>query len=112
MIKKKLSNNTEFKRVFYKGKKRTGRYLKVFILKNQHNYNRLGVVIKKEVGIAVIRNRIKRQLKEAYYQIDEKIIKGYDIIIFVKKKAVELNFLDFLEEIVLSLKELHLIKTM
>jgi len=112
LIKKKLSNNTEFKRVFYKGKKRTGRYLKVFILKNQHNYNRLGVVIKKEVGIAVIRNRIKRQLKEAYYQIDEKIIKGYDIIIFVKKKAVELNFLDFLEEIVLSLKELHLIKTM
>jgi ribonuclease P protein component len=104
LIKKKLSNDIEFKRVFYKGKKREGKYLRIFILKNHYNYNRLGVVIKKEVGIAVKRNKIKRQLKEAFQQMDKQFIQGYDIIIFVKKNAVKLKYLDCLNELEDSLK--------
>ena len=104
MIKKKLSNDIEFKRVFYKGKKREGKHLRIFILKNHYNYNRLGVVIKKEVGIAVKRNKIKRQLKEAFQQMDKQFIQGHDIIIFVKKNAVKLKYLDCLNELEDSLK--------
>jgi ribonuclease P protein component len=106
LIKKKLSNDIEFKRVFYKGKKREGKHLRIFILKNLYNYNRLGVVIKKEVGIAVKRNKIKRQLKEAFHQMDKQFIQGYDIIIFVKKNAVKLKYLDFLNELEDSLKSI------
>ena len=104
MIKKKLSNDIEFKRVFYKGKKNETKNFRIFILKNHYNYNRLGVVIKKEVGIAVKRNKIKRQLKEAFHQMDKQFIQGYDIIIFVKKNAVKLKYLDFLNELEDSLK--------
>ena len=99
MIKKKLSSNIEFKRVFYNGKKRESLNLKIFILKNQYNFNRIGVVTKKEIGIAVKRNKIKRQLKEAFRNLDKQLFQGYDIIIFVKKSAVRLKYLQIFREL-------------
>ena len=99
MVKKKLSNNIEFKRVFSKGTKEDCNNLKIFILKNHCRFNRLGVVIKKEVGKAAIRNKIKRRLKEAYRHIDKKLSQGYDIIIFVKKNAVNLKYFKLYEEL-------------
>jgi ribonuclease P protein component len=108
LVKNKLSNNFEFENVFYKGQKRESQYLKIFILKNPYQLNRLGVVIKKEVGIAVKRNKIKRQLKSSFYQLDKQFIQGYDIIIFVKKKAVYLKYIDFYNEVKNLLKNLSL----
>ena len=110
MIKKKLSNDIEFKRVFYAGKKNETKNLKIFILLNKYNFNRLGIVIKKEVGIAVKRNKIKRQLKEIFRNLDKKLFQGYDIIIFVKKSAVNLRYLQFLKEIEISLNNFTLLK--
>ena len=110
MVKNKLSNNFEFKNVFYRGQKRESQYLKIFILKSPYQLNRLGVVIKKEVGIAVKRNKIKRQLKSAFYQLDKQFMQGYDIIIFVKKKAVYLKYIDLFNELGNLLKRLSLEK--
>lgn len=99
LLKRKLSNNIEFRRVFSNGIKRDSKNLRMFILKNQHKFNRLGIVIKKEVGKAVVRNKIKRRLKEAFRYLDKKLFQEYDIIIFVKKSAVNLSYLQLYEEL-------------
>jgi len=99
LTKKKISNKIDFKRVFYIGKRNESINLKVFILKNQYSFNRLGIVIKKHVGIAVKRNKIKRQLKEIFNCLDRQLFQGHDIIIFVKKSAAKLDYIDFLREL-------------
>jgi len=99
LIKKKLSSNIEFKRVFYSGEKKESENLKVFLLENRYNLNRPGVVVKKEVGIAVKRNKIKRRIKEAFRVLNKQLLQGYDIVVFVKKSAAKLKYLQFLKEL-------------
>jgi len=95
LTKKNLSKNIEFKKVFLKGKRIKAENLVIFILGNDYKYNRLGLIVKKEIGKAVVRNKIRRLLKEAFRNINKKIYQGYDIIILVKKNAIKLDYFDF-----------------
>lgn len=99
MTKRKLSKNIEFKKVFLKGERIKTKNLIIFILENNYRYNRLGLIVKKEIGKAVVRNKIRRLLKEAFRNIDKKIYQGYDIIILVKKNAVKLDYFNFCDEL-------------
>ena len=84
MIKRKLSKTSEFKKIFSEGRRIEGRNLIIFILKNNYDFNRPGVIVKKETGKAVVRNKIKRQLKEAFRLTNKKLSPGYDIIVLAK----------------------------
>lgn len=101
MIKKKLSGNIEFKKVFSEGKRFESNNLIVFILKNKYNLNRLGLIVKKEIGKAVVRNKIKRWAREAYRELElnRKLFQGYDIIILVKKSVIGLEYFRLCREL-------------
>jgi ribonuclease P protein component len=99
LIKRKLSKNIEFKRVFSKGKKTESKNFIIFILKNDYKFNRLGVIVKKEIGIAVVRNKIKRWLKEAYRQENRKLFPGYDIILLAKNSITNSNYFNISNEL-------------
>lgn len=99
MIKRRLSGNIEFKKVFLEGKKIKGKNLLVFIIENNFKFNRLGLIVKKEIGNAVVRNKIKRRTREAYQQINRKLFQGYDIIILVKKSVVGLEYFELYGEL-------------
>ncbi len=89
MIKRKLSKTSEFKKVFSEGRRIEGKNLIIFILENDYNFNRPGIIIKKETGKAVIRNKIKRWLKEAFQLVNKKLSPGYDIIMLAKNNIGE-----------------------
>ena len=99
MIKRKLSGKIEFKKVFLEGKRIESKNLVVFVLKNKYKFNRLGLIVKKEIGKAVVRNKIKRRAREAYRQINRKLFQGYDIIIFVKKSVVSSEYFELYSEL-------------
>jgi ribonuclease P protein component len=99
LIKRKLSKNIEFKRVFSEGKKTESKNFIIFILKNDYKFNRLGIIVKKEIGKAVVRNKIKRWLKEAYRQKDGKLFLGYDIIILAKNSIAKSNYFNLSNEL-------------
>lgn len=57
----------------------------VFLQANDSGFNRLGIVVKKEVGKANYRNRIKRYFRE-FFRLNKHKIKGsFDIVILAKK---------------------------
>ena len=97
--KEKLSGKMEFKKVFSEGKRVESENLLVFILKNKFNFNRPGIIVKKEIGNAVTRNKIMRRLRETYRQINRKLFQGCDIIILVKKNIVELEYTNVYNEL-------------
>jgi len=99
LIKRRLSGNIEFKKVFLEGKRIESKNLIVFVLKNKYKVNRLGLIVKKEIGKAVVRNKIKRRIREAHRQINRKLFQGYDIIILVKKSVVGLDHFELYGEL-------------
>lgn len=94
MIKKKLSKTSEFKKVFSEGRRSEGKNLIIFILKNNYGFNRLGIIVKKETGNAVVRNKIKRRLKEANRPLNKKLLPGYDIILLAKNNIRESSYFE------------------
>ncbi len=67
------------------GKRRISRNFVVFIHKNANAHHRLGLVVKKEVGQATFRNRMKRYVRE-FFRLNKHQIKGsYDIIVMIRK---------------------------
>ncbi|WP_202081570.1 ribonuclease P protein component [Caldalkalibacillus salinus] len=89
----RLRKNEEFQKVFKKGSSVANRQLVLYVCPNKETDRfRLGVSISKRVGHAVVRNRLKRQLKEAVKSQEHLISNGYDMIIIVRKPALHLDF--------------------
>ena len=99
MIKRKLSKTSEFKKVFSEGRRIEGKNLIIFILKNDYDFNRLGIIVKKETGKAVVRNKIKRQLKEANRLLKKKLLPGYDIIVLAKNNIKESDYFEICHDL-------------
>jgi ribonuclease P protein component len=87
-----LKKNNEFRHVFSAGNKKIGNYVIIYILPGQQQNNRVGIVIKKEIGNAVQRNKIKRILREIWRTKCNQLISGYDLVILVRKKIIYAKF--------------------
>lgn len=83
----RLKNASEFSFVFEDAKAVHGRFFTLLFRINDKNTARLGVVVsKKNVGQAVIRNRLKRVIRESFRQATE-IVPKVDIIVLAKRGA-------------------------
>ena len=84
---KTLKMNYEFKNVLTKGKYFVNNQVIIYVLKNNYNYNRIGVVVGSKVCKATKRNHIKRLIREAYRKYEKELKQPYDIIVMWNKKA-------------------------
>ncbi len=109
---KMLKKNYEFRKVLTKGKYYSGKYIECFVLKNNTNYNFLGLAISTKIGKAVVRNHIKRLIRENYKNVELSIKEGYSIVFLFKKKAnvKEANFYDIKEDIKIIINKAELEK--
>ncbi|NWG04026.1 MAG: ribonuclease P protein component [Syntrophaceae bacterium] len=83
--KQRITYPQDFRRVMKLGRRLSSQNFVLFLKRNDHLFHRLGVVIKKEIGPATFRNRMKRYLRE-FFRLHRHQIKGsYDIILMVKK---------------------------
>ena len=90
----RLRSNMEFKKVYSGGKNYWNKYLIIYVRKNNLNYTRIGYSISKKVGNSVVRNKIRRRMKEIYRLKLNNIKEGYDIIIIPKRNAVNISYLE------------------
>ena len=104
-----LKKNYQFLRVYKRGISHAGKYLVVYCLKNNCNCVRLGITTSKKVGNSVVRNRIRRLLKENYRQIEEKVLVGYDIVFVVRANDNVPSYYEIKREMKYLLKKIKLI---
>ena len=60
----------------------------VYCRPNGLDHNRIGYTVSSKLGHAVVRNRIRRRLREIYRLNSEKIISGMDIVVVARHKSV------------------------
>ncbi len=101
-----LKKNAQFRRVYSKGKSVSDKYLVLFYLKNGQNNHRLGVSVSKKVGGAVVRNRVKRRIKEAYRLMDYKPNNGFDLVALARVDAGSASYSELLGSLKNLLKKL------
>ena len=82
-----LNRNSSFRRAYTRGKYFASPAVVTYIVKNRCRNNRIGITTSKKVGNAVKRNRSRRVIKEAYRLIQNKIVKGYDIVFVARGKT-------------------------
>lgn len=85
-----LKNNNQFSLVYDDGKSWTDKEIVLKALPNKSSLSRFGFVVSHRVGKAVIRNRIKRRLREIARQI--KIKPGWDIVLIARVPAAESDY--------------------
>ena len=83
--KERIALPQDFRRVMKSGRRLTSKHYILFLRENEGGFHRLGIVVKKEIGPASLRNRMKRYLRE-FFRLNKQQIKGsLDMIILVKK---------------------------
>jgi ribonuclease P protein component len=80
---------------------------KVLLEKNAQDDSLFGFVISKKVGIAVIRNKIRRRLKSIMRLTLESLPKGFCYIFIVKPQITQISFQDIENEINKAFQKLH-----
>jgi ribonuclease P protein component len=91
---KRLISNSQFKAVLARGRRLNNGVLTLYMARNDCEYSRLGVSVGKSRGNAVVRNRLKRLMREAFRQNQEQIPSGFDYLLMIsprwpKKSNVE-----------------------
>jgi len=89
----RLKKREDFSKVFKHGKAAANHQLVVYY-KPSHAAEsfRVGISVSKKIGNAVVRNTMRRRLKEIVRQMEDKIAKHVDIVIIVRKPAVEMHY--------------------
>lgn len=87
-----LKKNESFQAVYKNGKSAANKYLVIYVLKNNLNYNRLGISVSKKVGNSIVRHRLTRLIRESYRLNEEKFNSSlndtyYDFVVIARVNA-------------------------
>ena len=96
--KNSIKKSYQIKWILRKGKEFDLEQFKIRLVKNNKKYNRTAIILKKGINSSVLRNGLKRKIREAFRLIANKIIQGYDIL-FVIENSNNLKELKELKEI-------------
>ena len=77
----RLTARTDYTRCYRHGRRLRTRYFTVYAYRQGEYVTRLGLAVGKAVGIAVVRNRVKRRLRELFRRRKVLVPRGYDLFV-------------------------------
>ena len=96
----RLVRRAEYDAVYKAGRRKSSREFTIFLRPNGLNVSRFGWSIKKALGTAVGRNRIRRRLREILRLHRQEIASGWDIVIHPRSSALTAEFSKLTEDLI------------
>ena len=107
-MKNTIKENREFVYAYRKGDKEVSPYFVLYCVKNNSQYNKLGITVSKAIGKAHSRNRAKRIIREAYRDSFSQAKKGYNVVIVARERILDAPFEKVCLQMTNALKKLEL----
>ena len=107
--RRRLSRSAEFERVYRQGRSKGNRFLVLYAFPREsagEDGPRLGLSVSRRVGGAVDRNRVKRVLREAFWEEAERLPAGSDYVVVARPDSRDLAEREGLSGIRSALAEL------
>ncbi len=91
----KYSSSLKLNHVFqrlYRTQGHANGFLVLYARKNRTETNRVGITVSKKLGHAVVRNRVRRRIREVYRLNEDRFLPGWDIVIVARSRAISAPF--------------------
>jgi len=92
--RRRLSRSAEFERVYRQGRSKGNRYLVLYAFPREEGSDegpRLGLSVGRRVGGAVDRTRVKRVLREAFWEEAVRLPTGSDYVVVARPESLGLT---------------------
>lgn len=86
-----LKLNHIFRRLYHTGGQANS-FLVLYARPNRSAANRVGVTVGKKLGKAVVRNRVRRRLREVYRLNEHRFTPGWDIVVVARSRCIKADF--------------------
>ena len=106
-----LKENYEFRRTYQKGVSAVSPVMVLYCRKNRLGRNRLGLVSSTKLGHAVVRNRVRRRIREIFRLSQGKMKQGYDCIVVARTRAAHADYWELKRAFEKTCKKLDLWET-
>ena len=93
----KFSSSLKLNHIFRRLYSTSGQANSIMVLyarKNRTGTNRVGITVSKKLGHAVVRNRVRRRLREVYRLHEAKFQPGWDIVVVARSRCISASFQD------------------
>lgn len=103
----KFSNALKLNHIFrrlYSSAGYANSHLVLYARPNRSQQNRVGITVGKKLGKAVVRNRVRRRLREVYRLNEHLFAPGWDIVVVARSRCIAASF-EKLTECYLSLAQ-------
>ena len=91
----RLRCSRDFERVSQQGRRVASRYFVLLVSRHgdtlQPATNRLGVTVSRKVGRAVVRNRVKRRIRDWFRRTTGELGRGLDLVVIARPAAADLD---------------------
>ena len=82
-----LKKNSDFRRLYNRGKSAASKDLVLYIRRGRRGCNRIGITVTTKLGGAVQRNRVRRRIREIYRLNESRFNVGLDIVVVARVRS-------------------------
>ncbi len=100
----RLRKRSEFLGVYERGEKIRSTYFVLYMLENGLPYHRLGITVSRKIGKSVVRNRIKRRLREIFRANKQALSSHCDLVVNAKRAAARTHNQQIQEDILKAMQ--------
>lgn len=104
-----IKENKDFVRVYRRKHTSVDRIIVMYITMNKLTHCRLGLSVSKKIGNAVVRNKIKRQLREIFRLHMDNLKPSYDIVIVARKRSVNATYQEIEKSFLKHCRQLNIV---
>ena len=76
----------------YRSRGQANGLLVLYARPNGTAQNRIGITVSKKLGHAVVRNRVRRRLREVYRLNEDAFRQGWDIVVVARSRCIDAPF--------------------
>ena len=105
-----ITSNRDYQRIYRRGKSAVSPSLVTYAIKTKNNNLRIGITTSKKVGKAVNRNRSRRVIRAAFYNIKADMNVPYDVIFVARTRTAYMKSYDIEKAMREHLKTLGVIR--